>query len=121
MHALEQKAKMTYESLAALGQAGLAAHLANPLGGDDQAQENQESFKGAMRRYGKRCLAFVGAPDTKLHLLVWRAVGSVVMAIHYRLFKHCTWFSHSKHDVDRLGILEFCPGVQGGVHRILPR
>ena len=45
MHALEQKAKMTYEALAALGQAGLAAHLANPLGGDDQAQENQESYK----------------------------------------------------------------------------
>ena len=84
MHALEQKTKMTYEALAALGQAGLAAHLANPLGGDDQAQEYQESFKGSMRRYGKRCLAFIGDPDSKFYLLVWKAVGSTVMGIQCR-------------------------------------
>ena len=114
MHALEQKVKMTYEDLAALGQEGLRAHLANPLGGDvDQAKENQESYKGAMKRYEKRCLAFIGPPDTKFHLLVWKGVGSTVMAIHYRFFKHCTWYSHSKEDVDRLGILEFCPGADG--------
>ena len=118
MHALEQKVKMTYEDLAALGQEGLRAHLANPLGGDvDQAQENQESYKGAMKRYGKRCLAFIGAPDTKFHLLVWKGVGSTVMAIRYRFFKHCTWYSHSKEDVDRLGILEFCLGAEGFLFR----
>ena len=122
MHALEQKVKMTYEDLAALGQEGLRAHLANPLGGDvDQAQENQESYKGAMKRYGKRCLAFIGAPDTKFHLLVWKGVGSTVMAIHYRFFKHCTWYSLSKEDVDRLGVLEFCPGAGGIFQRTLPR
>ncbi len=110
---------MTYEALAALGQAGLAAHLANPLGGDDQAQENQESYKGSMKRYGKRCLAFIGAPDSKFHLLVWKAVGSVVMGIHYRIVMHCTWYSHSKHDVDRLGVLECCLGVQGGGAELL--
>ena len=87
MNALEQKSRMTYEALAALGQAGLAAHLANPLGGDDQAQENQESYKGAMKRYGKRCLACIGAPDSKFHLLVRKAVGSMCMGIHYRLFQ----------------------------------
>ena len=117
MHALEQKAKMTYGALAALGQAGLAAHLANPLGGDDQAQENQESYKGAVKRYGKRCLAFIGDPDSKFYLLVWKAVGSTVMAIRYRFFKHCTWHSHSKDDVDRLRIVDFCPGPEGRFFR----
>ncbi len=112
MHALERRVKMTYVALAALGQAGLAAHLANPLGGDDQAQENQESYRGAMKRYAKRCLAFIGDPDTKIYLLVWKAVGSTVMAIHYRFFKHCTWYSHSKDDIDRLRIVDFCPGAE---------
>ena len=121
IHALEQKTKMTYEALEALGQAGLAAHLANPLGGDDQAQEYQESFKGAMRRFGKRCLAFIGDPDSKIYLLVWKAVGSTVMAIRYRIFEHCTWHSHSKDDVDRLRLVDFCPGAEGRFQRILPR
>ena len=65
-----------------------------------------------MKRFGKRCLAFIGAPDTKFHSLVWKGVGSTVMAIRY-IFKHCTWYSHSKQDVDRLGVLEFCPGAEG--------
>ena len=91
MHALEQKVRMAYEDLTALGQVGLAAHLANPLGGWGQAQENQESHKGAMRRFGKGCLAFIGAPDPKLHMVVWKAVGSTVMGIHYRFSKHCAW------------------------------
>ena len=113
MRALEEKVKMTYAELSALAHDRLAALLANPLGRDEQAQENQESYKGAMMRFGKRCLASVGAPNPKIHLLVWRVVGSAVMAIHCRFFKHCTWYSHSKDDVDRLGILEFCPDVQG--------
>ena len=87
--------------------------LANPLGGDDQAQEYQESFKGSMRRYGKRCLAFIGDPDSKFYLLVWKAVGSTVIAIHCRFFKHCTWHSHSKENVDRLRIVDFCVGPEG--------
>ena len=62
---------------------------------------------------GTRWLAFVGAPDTKIILLVWRVVGGAAMAIHYRFFKHCTWYSRSKDDVDRLGVLELCPAVKG--------
>ena len=66
-----------------------------------------------MRRYGKRCLAFIGDIDSKFYLLVWKAVGSTVMAIRYRFFKHCTWHSHSKEDVDRLRIVDFCLGPEG--------
>ena len=104
-NSLEHKVKTTYEDLAALGQ----DELAHVLGGEDQAQENQETYKGAMMRFGKRCLAFVGAPDTKIHLLIWMVVGQVVMAIHYRFFKHCSWHSHSKEDTERVTIMDFCP------------
>ena len=37
----------------------------------------------------------------------------MVMTIHYRFFKHCTWYSHYKDDVDRLRIVDFCPGPEG--------
>ena len=115
---LERKVRTTYEDLAALGQDQLAAVLAAPQpSGEDQAQENQETYKGAMMRFGKRCLAFVGAPDSKLHLLVWMVVGHVVLEIHYRLFKHCTWYSHAKKGIDRLTIMDFCPGADGKFNR----
>ena len=68
-----------------------------------------------MMRFGKRCLAFIGAPDTKTHMLVWCVVGGVVMKIHYKFFKHCTWHSHSKDDRERLTIMDFCPGPGGSV------
>ena len=69
--ALELKSKVTYEDLAALGQEGLAQELVAPQqDGAEQAREYQESYKGAMMRFGKRCLAFVGAPETKMYMLV---------------------------------------------------
>ena len=83
--ALELKSKVSYEELAALGQEGLAQELAAPQqDGAEQAQEYQESFKGAMMRFGKRCLAFVGAPEAKMYTLVWNVLGGMLMTLHYR-------------------------------------
>ena len=111
--ALELKSKVTYEDLAALGQAGLARELAAPKqDGAEQAQEYQETYKGAMMRFGKRCLAFVGAPETKMYMLVWNVLGGMLMTVHYRFFKYATWYSHSKED-ERISVLDFCPGLSG--------
>ena len=110
---VEHKVRTTYEDLAALGQEDLATILAPQPSGEDQAQGNQESYKGARMRFGKRRLVLVGALDIKLFLLVWMVVAQVVMVIHYKFFKHCTWYSHSKEDTERLTIMDFCLGVDG--------
>ena len=108
--ALELKCKVSYEELAALGQEGLAQELAAPQqDGAEQAQEYQESYKGAMMRFGKRCLAFIGAPD-KMYMLVWNVLGGMLMTLHFRFFKYATWYSHSKED-ERISVLDFCPGL----------
>ena len=39
---------------------------------------------------------FVSAGAAKLLTLVWLVVCSVVMRVHYRLFKHGTWLTHRK-------------------------
>lgn len=78
--ALQLKSKVTYEELAALGQEE-REHL-------NRAQDDQEDYKGAVMRYGKRCLMFIGASETKMLMLVWNVLGGVIMTIHYRFFKH---------------------------------
>ena len=69
--ALERKLGITYMDLTASGQ----ADPGDDPDGCGQAQENQESYKGAMKRFGKRCLAFLGDPDAKMFLLVWSVLG----------------------------------------------
>ena len=104
---------MSYEDLAALGQERLAQELAAPQqDGEEQAQEYQESYKGALLRFGKRCLAFVGAPEMKMYTLVWNALGGILMRVNFRFFKYCTWYSHSKEE-KRLSVLDFCPSLSG--------
>ena len=74
-----------------------------------QVVDNQQ-FQGEMKRYGKRCLAFVGHPETKMYMLVWAVVVEQIMIIHYKLFKHVNFFSNSQHDPKRICILNFCHG-----------
>ena len=106
-HVLEAKCLTTYEDL-----------LASPQEEEretDAAQPDQESFKGKLMRYGKRCLVFVGGEETRSFGLIWSVVGEVLMAIHYHFFKHSCWLSHSKRNMQRLGVLAFCPNSLGEV------
>ena len=100
--ALERKVGVTYAELIAAGPEE------NP---DDliQSHEKQESYKGMVKRFGKRTLAFIGAPDARELLLVWIDVGHVVMAVHYHFFKHATWYSHATPDKELCSIFDFCP------------
>ena len=112
--ALEAKTRVTYEELMAEGG---PEEREEPQEGDGQAQDDQPSFKGLMKRFGKRCLAFVGDPTTKAFLLVWAVVGHVLMVMHFRFFKHCTFFSHfdPRSGERRISITDFCPGPGGEI------
>ena len=112
--ALEAKTRVTYEELMAEGG---PEEREEPQEGDGQAQDDQPSFKGLMKRFGKRCLAFVGDPTTKTFLLVWAVVGHVLMVMHFRFFKHCTFFSHfdPRSGERRISITDFCPGPGGEI------
>ena len=96
--ALEHEVGAAFEDLTAVDLAALGQEHGLGPGGDDQAQANQEYYKGQAKRYGKRCLAFLGDPETSMLLLVWLVVGAIPLHIHYRLFKHATWFSHARPD-----------------------
>ena len=63
-------------------------------------------------RFGKRCLAFIGAPEMKMYTLVWNALGGMLMRVHFRFFKYCTFYSHSKEE-KHISVLDFCPGLSG--------
>ena len=99
--ALEAKVRVTYAALTASGQ----------VFDEDEAAEDEQNFRGRMMRYGKRSLAFVGDDVTRKLMLVWVVVGQVIMIIHYRLFKHVTWFSHSRSSSERCDIFDFCTGA----------
>lgn len=105
---LEAKLGISYGELVALGPEDPDP---DPDPDKDQAQADQESWKGALKRYGKRCLAFVGAEDSRMLNLVWIVVGGPLMVLHYRFFKHCSWYSHADGgDDERCGAIDFCPG-----------
>ena len=84
---LEVIVSVTYEALSAMAPAAFGQFV-----GEDVVEESPDDFKGRARRYGRRCLAFIGDPETRWLLLTWTAVGQIIMIIHYRLFKHVTWF-----------------------------
>ena len=106
-HVLEARCHTTYENLTASPQEEERA--------TDAAQPDQESFQGMLKRFGKRCLVFVGAEETRSYGLIWSVIGEVLMALHYHFFKHSSWLSHSKRNVQRLSVLEFCPNRLGQV------
>jgi len=107
LKALEGKVGVTYRELS-LTASGQVQEDDDPQDGIE-GQEHQQSFKGAIKRYGKRCLAFIGAPDASMLLLTWVVVGQIIMKIHYKFFKHATWYSHAKPGTYRCSILDFCP------------
>ena len=88
--ALEYNAGAAFEELKAVDLAAIGQEHGFGPGNDDQAQADQEYYKGQTKRYGKRCLAFLGDPETSMLLLVWLVVGAIPLHIHYRLFKRAT-------------------------------
>ena len=61
-------------------------------------------------RYSKRSLLFVGDRETQVSLLIWSAVGAAIMNIHYRLFKHVSWYSET--DEEGYTAFDVCPGCK---------
>ena len=126
--ALEHKAGTTYGAVIA----------SSEIQQEDEPQDAEDATfrkQGDGLRYGKKCLAFLGAPDTFWRMLLWSAVGQIIMIVHYRLFKHVTWYSHRRSatpvdtasgqddtasghvnmsygqdDEDPLLLFDFCPG-----------
>ena len=87
--ALESKASLTYEAVGAhygIGPVG-DAHL--------EAEDGREGTKQQTVGYSKRSLLFVGDRETQFSLLIWSAVGATIMNIHYRPFKHVSWYSET--------------------------
>ena len=78
-HALEAKTRATYEELAA---SGVAEEEHGDGQDEERAQGDQDSYKAAMARFGKRCLSFVGAQSTQMLMLVWTVEGARLMVIH---------------------------------------
>ena len=105
---LEVIVSVTYEALTAMTPAAFGQFVE-----EDVVEESPDDFKGRARRYGRRCLAFIGDPDTRWLLLTWTAVGQIIMIVHYRLFKHVTWFSHFEDADDRCSVFDFCHGSPG--------
>ena len=105
---LEVIVSVTYEALTAMTPAAFGQFVET-----DVVEESPDDFKGRARRYGRRCLAFIGDPDTRWLSLTWTAVGQIIMIIHYRLFKHVTWFSHFEDADDRCSVFHFCHGSPG--------
>ena len=103
--ALEWKVNMSYGDLAAM-----APGVAEGQDEEDPVQGDQENWKGQLKRFGKRCLMFIGDPETKTRLLVWTVIGEPLMILHYKFFKHVNFMSHCSDDQDRLSIFNFCPG-----------
>ena len=102
--ALELKLNVTYEALAAMSPGlGVAEQVEA-----DRVQDDQESWKGALKRFGKKCLMFLGDPDTQLYLLVWTVIGSPLMVLHYKLFKHVNFASNCVDDDNSISVFNFC-------------
>ena len=86
-HALERKARITYEAV-------VARYGPGPWGDAIlEAEDGGEVKKQQTVRYSKRSLLFVGDTETQRSLLIWSCVGALIMHIHYRLFKHVSRYS----------------------------
>ena len=100
--ALESKAGLTYQAVEAQCGPG-------PVGDEYlEAEDAREGFKQQTLRYSKRSLLFVGDRETQISLLIWSAVGAAIMNIHYRLFKHVSWYSEK--DEEGYTAFNVCPG-----------
>ena len=99
--ALESKAGLTYQAVEAQCGPG-------PVGDEYlEAEDAREGFKQQTLRYSKRSLLFVGDRETQISLLIWSAVGAAIMNIHYRLFKHVSWYSEK--DEEGYTAFNLCP------------
>ena len=113
-YSLEAKTRTTYENLTAFGQENN-----QDAEGEEEAlaQPNQSSYKSVLMRYGKRCLSFIGADESRMLLIVWTVVGARLMIIHFRFFKHCTWYSHREGETKQYGVSDFCPRADGKIRK----
>ena len=102
--ALERKSRITYEAV-------VARYGLGP-GGDAilEAENGGEAKKHQAVRYSRRSLLFVGDTETQHSLLIWSVVGAVIMNIHYRLFKHVSWYSDG--DDEGYTAFDVCPGCK---------
>ena len=55
-----------------------------------------------------KCYSFLEKRSSKWVTLVWLAVCTCIMVIHFKLFKHGTWYNHRKNDPMRASIFDFC-------------
>ena len=78
-HALELKLGTSADALLA---AGPALDAEPDLDPNAQAASTAE-HRRKVERFGKRCFAFLGSPDSKLRLLIWSGVGSIAMSVHH--------------------------------------
>ena len=100
--ALESKAGLTYQLVE-------AQYGHGPIGDEHlQAEDAREGMEQQTLRCSKRSLLFVGDRETQISLLIWSAVGAAIMNIHYRLFKHVSWYSET--DEERYTAFHVCPG-----------
>ena len=69
---------------------------------------------GHLRKVGRlklhKAFAFMSRRSTSWKTLVWVAVCSCIMVVHYKLFKYGTWHSHRRAD-DRYAVFDFCRGT----------
>ena len=110
--ALEAQVCTTYAELS-----GAGSTVLDQGSGPEQEDGAENNKKGRIKRYGTRCLAFAGAPDSKQRLLLWLAVGGPIMTIHYRFFHRYTWYSHSG---EQSPVLEFCHGSPDHRNPVVP-
>ena len=65
-----------------------------------------------MRKVGRmklqKAFRFACKKSTSWKPLIWLAICSPIMLVHYKLFKYGTWKSHLVNGEDRLSIFDFC-------------
>ena len=115
--ALEALCACTYEDLTALGQ---EEEVEEAPDGNEPTLGAQLSYKGAMKRFGKRCLAFVGNKDARVLMLVWQAVGERLMVVHYRFSSIVLGTRTARQTGRGLRCLTFAPALGANCEPLQP-
>ena len=74
-------------------------------------KDEKEHYKKLGRVKLSKVHTFLSDPASKYMPLIWLVVCSCIMVVHYRLFKHGTWFSHRRDG--RCNMFDFC-GTDAG-------
>ena len=74
---------------------------------DDVVTHQVESSSKMGRVQLIKAYRFLNGSTCKYTTLIWVAVCSIIMVIHYKLFKRGTWRSHLN-DQERFGLFDFC-------------